>query len=156
MLRDIGRAVVDADRLPGPQLVGHQPAAQGAVDQPAIGRLTADTKIHERSGGLGARQELTGLERRCDRAGDLGRVLLARLGDSEAADREIAELGARRRLDLEIGGGDAGMCSDRLGRGAVHRRMMRGHGRRTLPPIGTARQKAHGFSAVELTPPRAP
>jgi len=91
-----------------------------------------------------------------DRAGDLRRVLFLGLRDREAADREVAELGARRRLDLEIGGRDARLRGDRRGRGAVQRRVMRGHGSRTLSPIGATRQKAYGFSAVELTLRRAP
>jgi len=128
VLGDVRRAVVDADRLAGAELARQQAAAQRAVDHPAERRGAVGAEVDERAGGGGAGEKFARGERGRDRARDLGGVLLAGAGDREAADREIAELGAGRGLDLEVGRCDPRVSCDHLCRGEMQRRVVCSHG----------------------------
>jgi hypothetical protein len=158
VLGDVRRRVVDAHRLAGAARGGTSRRVARPRSRAGERRHAIDLHVDEGPGGGGVDDEAAARQVAGEARGDRRRLLA--VGEARQRERrhgEVAELGARRRIDLHVVGSAADDSSDsarQLGGAGIGGN---GHGGRNLPAICAADtpvvdEKPSGFAVLRFDP----
>jgi hypothetical protein len=160
VLGDVRRRVVDAHRLAGAARGEQHRRVVDRGREQAERRHAIDLHVDEGPGGGGVDDEAAARQVAGEARGDRRRLLA--VGEARQRERrhgEVAELGARRRIDLHVVGSAADDSSDsarQLGGAGIGGN---GHGGRNLPAICAAGpvvdENPSGFAVLQFDPGRA-